>query len=145
VSWPNDLVTLLEDASIGTLNHNVFLSTKSAVLKSAVLASGDAVLSIVETSGIIAERTQNSVIRPGYIKPAASIVARARAYETAKAMAQDAYDAFTPIRNTWIVNSGGTISGWYREINPQQEPFDMGVDDVGNARCGFNVIAVKRP
>lgn len=32
---------------------------------------------------------------------------------------------------------------WYREIDPQQEPHDLTVDDVGRARCGFNIYAIK--
>lgn len=34
---------------------------------------------------------------------------------------------------------------WYRELEPQQEPFDGGVDDLGRARVVFNIRAVKEP
>lgn len=37
------------------------------------------------------------------------------------------------------------MSTWYREIAVLQEPFDMGPDERGRQRVGFNVLAVKRP
>ena len=140
MSWGDDLVTLMDDAGVGTLNVDLFKSTKSSV--PIVIGSG-AVVTIIETSGSGPERTQNSVIRPGYIRPSAMITARAHAYPVAQAKAQDAYDAVVFVRNSWVVSF--VSSGWYREINPLQEPFDMGLDSRGQARCGFNVTAVKRP
>lgn len=147
--WLDDLVTLMEDNSVATFGVDLWVSTKSTL---PMLASGTgAVLSIVETSGSAPERTQNSVVRPGYIRPAAQILARANNYSTARAMAQAAYDAVVGIRNSWVIASReyvsgeGLQSGWYREITPLQEPFDAGVDDRKQARCGFNVIAVRRP
>jgi hypothetical protein len=34
---------------------------------------------------------------------------------------------------------------YYRELTPRQEPYDMGPDNAGLARVGFNLDAVKRP
>ena len=34
---------------------------------------------------------------------------------------------------------------WILDIQPQQEPFDVGPDDHGRAQCVFNVLATKRP
>lgn len=146
--FADDLITLMEDGGVATLNTNLFISTQASV---PILASGDATLQIVETSGAGTERTQNSVIRPAYIHPSAQFTARANTYAKAKAMAQAAYDAVVGIRNCLItanreyVTGAGLQSGWYREINPLQQPFDGGPDDRKQARCQFNVIAIKRP
>ena len=139
MTWLDDLVTLMDDANVGTLGVDLFTSTKASP---PILASGEATLNIVETSGSSPERTQNYVIRPAYLNLSAQFMARAGTYSKAKAKAQAAYDAVVGIRNSWVTN--GLSSGWYREITPLQEPFDAGVDDRGQARCGFNVIAVRR-
>lgn len=159
MAWLDDLETLCMDTGMVS-NEDLLISTRSQVdPKSPILRSGEAILSIAETTGFFPERTQNSVLRPAYIRPAAQLVARARSYAVAKTKAQVAYEAMSrgfdelgapvPLRNFWIARSDGAggylFSGWYREIVPQQEPFDMGPDDSGLARCGFNVIAVRRP
>lgn len=142
--WLDDLVTLLTDAGVGTLGVNVFTSSKASI---PVLTSGEATVQIIETAGSAPERTQNSVVRPGYIRPAAQFVVRAGTAEKARVKAQAAYNAVVGIRNSWVIDAGFTVSGWYREITPLQEPFDPGggVDDRSQARCVFNVIAVRRP
>ena len=137
--WLDELVILMDDANVGTLGVDMFTSTKSAP---PILASGEATLSIVETSGSSPERTQNSVIKPAYLNLAAQFLARAGTYAKAKAKAQAAYDAVVGIRNVTVTDNA-LISGWYREITPLQEPFDAGVDDRGQARCAFNVIAIR--
>lgn len=153
--WLDDLTTLMEDADVATFGTDLFWSTKSAP---PALASGT--LSIVETSGSAAERTNTrrtgatveAVTRPAYLRPAAQIMARADTYVRARQLAQAAYDAVVGLpRNRWIVAEreyiagAGLQSGWYREITPLQEPFDAGVDDRKQARCGFNVIGIRRP
>lgn len=35
------------------------------------------------------------------------------------------------------------MSAWYREINVEQEPFDMGLDSTGRIKWGFNITAEK--
>lgn len=132
--WPEDLITLAENAGAGTFNVDLFTSSAAWV---PVIASGSAV--ITETSGGGPERTQNSVVRPAYINVRAQIMCRAESYELAKLKARRLYDAFVGVRNQFI------NSGWYREINPVQEPFDFGMGDDKQRRCVFNVMAVKRP
>jgi hypothetical protein len=146
VPWLDDLVTLVEDAHVATYGVDLFISTKASP---PLLASGT--LSIVETSGSAPERTQNAVVRPAYIRPAAQFMARADTYERAREIARGAYNAVVGLRNSWVIAAreyepgAGLRSGWYREITPLQEPFDAGVDDRKQARCGFNVIGVRRP
>lgn len=141
MAWLDDLVTLMTDAGM-TLGDDLYTSTRSSP---PLLASGEATLTIVETSGSAPERTQNSVITPAYLRVAAQFMGRAKSYAKAREKTQAAYDQVVGIRNCWIVDVGGLHSGWYREIVPLQEPFDAGIDDRGQARCAFNVIATKRP
>lgn len=153
--WVDDLVTLMEDAAVAEYGVDLFVSTKGNV---PLLASGT--LSIVETSGSTPERTHTrrsgaTVVgntRPAYQRPAAQIMARADSYPRAYALARAAYNAIVECpHNVWIVAEreyeagAGLQSGWYRDIVPLQEPFDAGVDDRKQARCGFNVIGVRRP
>lgn len=36
------------------------------------------------------------------------------------------------------------MTTWYLEVQPQQEPFDVGPDESGRAQCVFNVLVTKR-
>jgi hypothetical protein len=151
VPFLEDITTLMEDGGLGRLNSAIFLTTKSTAPNAPLLASGEAVLTIVDTSGSGPENTQNAVITPAYIRPAAQLKARAHSPLKARALAQAAYRLITPIRNCWIVagreytTGEGLMSGWYRSIVPLQEPFDSGQDDAGNATYSFNIIAIRRP
>lgn len=139
--WLDDLQTLMEDAGVAVLGTDLFLTTAQRV---PILASGEPTVQIVETSGSSPERTQNYVFRPAYTRPAAQITVRGRNVDAVRAKAREAYNAVVGIRNSWIINTAMTSSGWYREIVPLQEPFDVGKDDRDQARYGFNVIAVRR-
>lgn len=149
MAWLDDLVTLMEDGSVGYLGTDLFTSSAANV---PMLASGLATLTIIETSAGGPERTQNSVVRPAYLNVSALFMARANTYRAAKAKCQAAYGEVVGIRNSWIVADReyfageGLASGWYREIDPLQEPNDPGrEDDRGQARCVFNVRGVRRP
>jgi hypothetical protein len=142
--WTDDLVTLLTDAGFGGLGVDITIGGRAQKLDSpGMLASG--VVSIRETSAGGPERTNNSVIRPAYIHVGAQISVRANSSLVAKARAQKAYNALVGIRNVRVINNAMTISGWYREINPLSEPYDMTLDDKGLARYGFTVVAIRRP
>lgn len=141
--WIDDLVTLVEEGGVASVAAGTLTTSTKATLARLPYVGSGALLSIIETSGSAPERTQNSVIRPAYLRPAAQFMARAFAYEDARALAQAAYNEVVGRRNVWITSP--LSSGWYREINPLQEPFDAGVDDRKMARCAFNVVAVKRP
>lgn len=141
----------MEDGGLGLLNSAIFLTSKSAAPTAPLLASGEAVLTIIETSGSGNENTQNDTITPAYIRPAAQLKARARSPLAARALAWRAFNLIVPIRNCWIVASReyaageGLMSGWYREIRTLQPPFDSGLDDTANSTYSFNVIAIRRP
>lgn len=134
--WLADIVTILEGASIGTFNVDIFASSKAVI---PLLASGAATVHITATAGIDPENTHNATIRPAYVQPGAQVVVRSTNPLAADATARLAYDALFAVRNQFV------NSGWYKWIRPQQEPFDAGVDDQGRVRVAFNVIANKRP
>lgn len=143
--WTDDIVTLLQDEGVGTLEQNIFVTQKATV---PVLASGAATVQIIEIPGPAALRTQNSVIRPAYIQPRAKIVTRAGTPAQARAKAQECYDALTGIRNSLVYREPSPpflLSGWYREINAEQEPYELPVDDRKQARFTFDVSAIRRP
>ena len=132
--WLEDLVTLATNASVGTLGTDLFTSTAANVL---IVPSGS--MTITETPGGEPERTQNSVSVPAYINVRAQFLARAKTPELARLKAREYYLTVCGIRNQFI------NSGWYREITPLQEPFDLGKDDRGQCRYVFNVRGIKRP
>jgi hypothetical protein len=137
MAFIDDLVTLIEDASVAELGTDLFITTKGDL---PLLVSG--VVSIVETGGTDPLRIQNSTARPAYVRPSAQITVRAATPDLARAKSQACYDAVVGVRNSWVTDF--VTSGWYREINPLQEPFDAGVDDRKQSKYVFNVIAIRR-
>lgn len=92
-----EIVTILEDAGVGTYGTDIFDSSKADIPTGA-----GPYLSIIETGGAPPERTQNSVSTPAYPQPTAQLVVRATDYTDARTMARAAYNALAPIRNTDI-------------------------------------------
>ncbi len=133
--FDEELVALLQSQGVGVYNVSLFLSSK------AKQPEGDGpFLTIILTGGTTPERTHNSVAVPAYQRPSAQLVAHATNYSAAKTMARAAYNALVGVRNTLV--SGGV---WYREINPLQEPFDLGLDGNQRQRVAFNVAVIKGP
>lgn len=130
---------VLEGEGVGGFNVDIFVSSKASIPKLA----GAATLQIIETPGSGPERTQNAVTTAAYQRPSAQITARADTYVLAMAKARAAYDALVKVRNQFV------NSTWYREINPLQEPFELGggglVDAAGQLRIVFNVNGNRRP
>jgi hypothetical protein len=133
MAFTEDLVTLL--AGVGTLGTSVFVSTKAVLPTDKTTAF----LLLTATGGTSPIRTQNSVDAPAYVRPHAQIMAHAPTYQEAFTLATAAYNALVGVRNRLV----GTV--WYREINPIQEPFDLGLDATGRACVAFNVAGIKRP
>lgn len=134
--WLADIITVLEGASVGTFNADLFASTMADV---PLLASGVPTVAVVETGGTAPDNTQNATVTPAYLQPGAQVMVRGGDYVATMAKARAAYNALFAVRNQFI------NSGWYVSIRPTQEPFDLGVDDRGQARVAFNVLGKKRP
>lgn len=133
MSFLDELAARYVAQGVGVLGTSILLSNKAVVPD-----TDSAVLTITETGGTSPERSQNAVTTPAYQRPRAQILARAKSYQAARALAKAAYDA-SFVRNTAL---SGTF---YRELDPVQEPFDMGLDANQRARVAFNVAAIKRP
>jgi len=67
----------------------------------------------------------------------AQIISRAPTWQKANELARRVYNTVR-IRNTTIND------GFYREIQPTQEPFDLPLTDRGQVAQVFNVTATKR-
>lgn len=130
--WKDDVQTLLEDADVATFGEDLFFSTKAAP---AFVASG-AVLVVVETPGRDPEYIHNQD-KPRFVFPGAQVTAIASDYATARAKAEEAYDAL-------VGNHNATINGtFYRGIRATQEPFDGGLNLRGQPTCKFNIMGDK--
>lgn len=135
--FQEDLITQLEEDSVGTLNTNLFATLKSKV---PMLVSGAATCQITITAGPGPDNTHNATIFPAYLRTTAQLMFRADKSANARAMADAAYRSLVKVRNEFI------NSGWYRSIKPlQSEPFEMPVDDRGQACYAFNALGDYKP
>ncbi len=128
----NDLVTefVAEGVSSGW-GVDLFTGTRAVIPHLA----GSGVVSIIETGGTAPENTQNATGQPAFLQPSAQILARADTRSLAEAKAWDAYRVAFRIRNKFINGN------WYKHVKPLQAPQDLGLDDRGQIKYGFNVIA----
>lgn len=92
-----ELVTVLQGASVGTFGTNIFAASVSSIPD---VETG--VLTLRQTPGPSPIRIQNSVATPNFVRPNAQILARAEDVVTAKALAHAAYDALYGVRNTYV-------------------------------------------
>ncbi len=131
MAFLDDLIYLLETASVGTGNVNIFASTKAAI----PLGNGP-YLGLVETGGTSSDDIQNQNL-PGYKHPAVQLTCRSVSYSSARSMLANALDVICAVRNQ-------TVNGtWYLSIRPMQEIGDRGLDQLSRAMVGVNVIAEK--
>jgi hypothetical protein len=131
MSFLEDIIALLESASVGTQNVNIFASTKAAIPK-----GNGPYLSIVETGGTSPDYIQNQIL-PAYHKPTAQLTCRAVSYSSARSMLANALNAMCAVNNQ-------TVNGtFYQSIRPMQEIGDRGLDLIDRPTVGVNVIAEK--
>ena len=135
MAFEDDIVVRLVAKSVPVAS--IFVSSKS-VVPSGPTAVGP-YWSLTVTSGTSPLRTQNSVAVPAYVRPGMQVFTRASTFAAAMIAARLAYDALVGVRNEFI---NGV---YYRELNPTQEPFDVGLDGQGRAYVAFNITGVKRP
>lgn len=95
-TFDDELVAVLQNASVGTLNSNIFVG------RSADIPTGDGpYLSIIETGGYAGLRIHDQR-RPAYPRPGAQIVARATSPVAARTMARAAYNALVDVVNATV-------------------------------------------
>lgn len=130
----NDLVTQLEADALGTYGTDIFVSSKATVPK---IAAGS--IHLADTGGTAPVLTHNDLLSPAYVQPSAQVTIRHNTYEGAMTKAVAVRNSLSKIRNQ-LLNAT-----WYLWVKPQQEPIDLGIDDTGQTRFAFNVLARKRP
>lgn len=133
MTFAEDLISLMSGAGFGTYGTTLFKGAKAVIP-----AGAGPFVSFTETGGGPPEGTHNCIDVPAYVKPSAQIVVRAESYDVAKARAVELYALLYPVRNR-LVN--GT---YWHSVSILQEPFDLGLDDVGRPRVAFNINVVKR-
>ena len=131
-----DIGKLLVDNHFGTIggpNGNIFMSSKAKI----PIGNGP-YISLIDTGGLVALRTQNRKDRPAYDRPAAQIIVRATDYLVARQRANEVYKTVYAVRNEFINEI------WYQEMLPLQLPFDGQTDDQNRIKMVFNVRGLCR-
>lgn len=133
MSFVDDLITILEEANVGTRAVSIFVGAKAS------LPDGPGpFITIIQTGGAPPVGTHNMTTLPAYVRPSAQIMARGEDAEAVENMAQAAYNALFPIRNRFV---NGT---WYVQITMKQSLMDLGEDDPARSRIAFNIDVEKR-
>lgn len=133
-----DVIAKLEAAGLGTYGVNIFKGVK-AVLPDDVPPGMRTIISVARTGGGGDAGTHNDS-RNGiaYETPSAQIVFRAPDYADVEADAEVGYAALNFVDR--FINDT-----WWRFCRPQQEPFELPVDEKGRVRFAFNIGCEKRP
>lgn len=135
MSLTSELATLIQTA--GVPSTSIFRGRRANLPRDTSTNTGPFV-SIIEAGGTNPEYTRDL---PGvaYVHPSVSITVRHASSDTARALARTIYNALAAVENQTVDTT------YYVRLYPRQEPFDMGLDDVGRAQFTFNVLADKRP
>src|SRR5262245_8015051 len=120
--------------TLGGDDNDVFLGTNAR------MPDGDGPFTtLIATSGITPIIVHNRTSIPGYERPGAQLVVRAKNPVAAFDKCQEWYNLIFSVRNQFINGY------WYLDILIQQQPFDGGIDNQGRTRAIINMIATKRP
>jgi hypothetical protein len=114
----------------------------ASILKTgrAVIPPGDGpYISLVETGGTGAARTQNDTATE---RPSVSITSRAKTAQAARAALKAAYDALGGANGLTNVTLSGTF---YLSITATQNITDIGEDAAGRLMYVFNIGTEKQP
>lgn len=130
----SDLAARLVAQGVGSLNVNIFISSKAIIP-----AGAGPYLTLADTGGSGPTRIQNQASAATQ-RPTAQILVRALSYSAAMVMARAAYVALDGVFNT-------TLSGtFYLSLTARQEPTDTGVPDgAGRVLIVFNIDAEMIP
>jgi hypothetical protein len=118
----------------GVLGVDLFLSSKVNI------PPGDGPFtSIIETGGTAPRRTHNNTATQ---RPSAQILVRASTYPSARARAQQVYDALGGDNGLYNLSLLGTF---YQQITSVQNLTDLGLDELARVRIVFNINVEKVP
>jgi hypothetical protein len=97
----------------------------------------DETLTLIDYSGLPPEHTHNGGPVAAYRQPRIQVVARGRDPLAVRHLAERAF-VESQVANETVGEA------FYLSIQPQQDPFDMGLDGNNRTRNGFNVLAYRR-
>lgn len=131
-----DFADVLSTGGMGTVGSTIFYGSLPDSVAQGVV--------VVETGGIFPLHTMGSgpatTVGAGVAaveRPRVQVMTRASVYETARAMAQDAFNLLDGLRDR-TVNSRRYL--WVRAV---QSPFDLGRDLNDRAQFAFNLDVTK--
>ncbi len=130
----DEIAARLVSEGIGILGTNIFLGAKVQVPK----GSGPYV-SIVETGGTGAVRTQNNTSRQ---RPTGQVTVRSDSYVTARTKIKHVYNALGGVNGLYNFTLNGAH---YVSLTVRTEPIEVGMDDDNRSMLSFNFDAEKRP
>lgn len=121
-----DLATILQTASVGTLGDTLFWGR-------GLTDTPDAQVAVQAYGGMAPVRAMTATV--GSVaaeRPRCQVVSRALEHSTAETTARSAWTALT--------NYKGTVNGTViLDVSPVQSPFYIGPDDQGRSLVAFNV------
>lgn len=136
-SFLPDVIALVEETGLGAYGSNLFKGAL-AKLPDAIPTGKKALITVVRTGGRGDAGTHNlSRTTVAYERPSAQITARSEKPSDAEEVAVALSLAFGFVDR--FVN--GT---WWISCRPQQEPFELPLDDKGRVRYAFNIDSEKR-
>lgn len=137
----DDLKKMIVDASLGVAGTNLFWSSHAKIP-----AGPGPFTSLIEYAGLQPEILHQSSSVPAYEYPNAQVFARGENHDATVAKAMALYQLLVQNPTTKLPWRNVTINGtYYVWLIVRQSPFDMGPDDVGRLKFGFNVSGMKRP
>jgi|SRR5579864_8535052 len=133
--WLEEIVNVLENASVGVAGATIFAGSRAIIP-----AGAGPFLSVRETGGTKPLKTQETTgSHVAYQEPGAQVVVRGADEVFTRAMTVNAYNALLAVRNQTILGT------WYLWINALQEPIDLGLDGQQRIKLAFNIMGRKRP
>jgi Bacteriophage minor capsid protein len=138
--FDDDIIKLLVDAGVGVFGTTIFQSSNAKI----PTGSGP-FISVINYGGGPPQVMQQSERTPAYEFPTCMIFARGTSHAQTRQMAYAAYQVLTQApgggpRVNFTINNC-----WYVSMSARQQPFDMGPDETGRLKYGFNMSAQKRP
>jgi len=130
----DEIAARIQSQGAGTLGTDLFLSTKAQIP-----TGNGPYTTLVEYGGTTSRRTQNNKSTQ---RPSAQIVVRASTYPNARTRAQAVYAALGGDNGLFNTVLSSTFYLW---VIPNQQLYDLGLDELSRARVAFNIDAEKDP
>lgn len=131
--WTRDIITVWENASLGTYNTTFFEGSRASVP-----ATGGPFGLVTASGGTKPEFVQNNSV-PVWRFPSAQITVYSVGYIAAYDFASSLWNALAVVINAMINSTK------YKKIDAIGDLRDMGVDSLGRSMIVFNIVGEKGP